>query len=191
MNVRDVVFAFAAPYVVAWLVAVASGRVRWLPVVASGETLAQNAIGKLTAGQRRALIGYHLPELVFSLVAIGIALGWQPNAGLDGTVLRWGLGGMAFVRLGLLIPVWRDVFGGRAASLTGPLRKIAWKARRALATENGPIVVLPVDAALYEAHEAGIAATIFYAPHSRHVVAVVANDASAVPSTLGPAAAGV
>lgn len=176
MRFFPIIVAFATPYVVAWLVAVAIQRIRFVPPQATAGTIAQNELGRLTASQRRALLGYHLPEIVFSLLAIVIAVVWQPDSGINGTVLRWGLGGMAFVRLGLLWPVLQDVFGGTVASLSGPLRKIQFRQRRALATEDGPIVVLPVEPTLFDAHEAGAPATIYFAPHSRQVVAVISNN---------------
>jgi hypothetical protein len=172
MTPTEIVFVFAAPYLLAWLTTVAVQRIAVLPITASPTTIARNTLGRLTPQQRRALLWYNLPEIVFGLAAILFAVGWQPNAGLNGTVLRWGLAGMALVRLGLLWPVWRDVLSGRVKTLSGPLRKIQFGSRRALAIENGPIVVLPVESALYAAYESNQPVTIFFTAHSKRVVAV-------------------
>lgn len=114
----------------------------------------------------------------YSVAALAIALVWNLGTGLDGTVLRWGLTGMALVRLGLSWPTWQDLFSGKVAALAGPLRKIQFHERRALATEDGPIVVLPVERSLFAAHEAGIPATIYYAAKSKRVVAVLPGRAA-------------
>ncbi|WP_025746014.1 hypothetical protein [Kallotenue papyrolyticum] len=171
MPLVEILLVFAAPYLLAlaaaWLVA----RSRVLPPQADPETLAQNRLGRLTARQRRALLIYYAPELIFALTALLLALLWRP-AGWSGAALRWGLLGMAVVRLGLCWPVWRDLFSGRVLALHGPLRKIQVGRSRALATEDGPFVVLPVEAALFAAHAAGTPATIFYTPFSKRVVAL-------------------
>jgi hypothetical protein len=172
MTLTEIVFVFAAPYLLAWLSTTAIQRLTILPITASPATVARNTLGRLTAEQRRALVLYNLPEIIFGIAAILFAVGWQPNAGLNGTVLRWGLGGMALVRLGLLWPVWRDLVTGRVKTLSGPLRKIQFGSRRALATEDGPIVVLPVERALYAAYDSGLPVTIFFTPYSKRVVAV-------------------
>lgn len=172
MTITEIIFVFAAPYVLAWLTTNLTQRMNILPITPSPATSARNNLGRLTSRQRQALLLYNLPEIVFALAAIVFALGWQPNTGLNGTVLRWGLGGMALVRLGLLWPVWRDLVAGRVLALSGPLRKIQVRSRRALATEDGPMVVLPVEAAIYAAYDAAQPVTIFYTPFSKQVVAV-------------------
>lgn len=171
MTFTQIMIAFAAPYAAALLTAQAMQRLPLLSPNSSPPTLARNALGRLTARQRLALVLYHAPELVFALVVLLIALLWRID-GVNGHVLRWGLAGMAFVRLGLSWPAWRDCFTGRVASLSGPIRKIAFRQRRALATEDGPIVVLPVEPAIFSAHESGTPATIYFAQHSKRVVAV-------------------
>lgn len=178
MRPIDLLIAFAVPYFLAWLAAAVIQRLRVMPAEMPPAVVAQNALGRLSGAQRRALLVFSLPELVFSVTAIGIALGWNPGTGLDGTVLRWGLVGMALVRVGLSWPIWRDLVGGKVEHLAGPLRKIQFRERRALATEDGPIVVLPVDPGLYAAHEAGTPATIYYTPHSKRVVGVLPSEAS-------------
>ncbi|HEX6291336.1 MAG TPA: hypothetical protein VFZ66_19285 [Herpetosiphonaceae bacterium] len=186
MSLPEVLFVFAAPYLLAWLTANAIRRVNMLPPTASPATIARNHLGRLTVQQRRALLLYNLPEIIFGLAAILFALGWQPDAGLQGTALRWGLAGMALVRLGLLWPVWRDLVGGKVSALSGPLRKIQFRSRLALATEDGPIVVLPVERALYAGYDAGQPVTIFYTPHSKRVVAVqpLAEDSARAASPV-------
>lgn len=173
MTLSEVIFVFVAPYLLAWLTANVTQRMNILPITPSPAANARNNLGRLTSRQRQALLLYNLPEIVFGLSAIVFAVGWQPNAGLNGTVLRWGLGGMALVRLGLLWPVWRDLVSGRVLSLSGPLRKIQFRSRRALATEDGPMVVLPVEGAIYAAYDAAQPVTIFYTPFSKQVVAVL------------------
>ncbi len=173
MRPVEMLFAFATPYVLAWLSAEVVQRLRVVPTSAAPGAVAQNALGRLTRLQRWALLIYSVPELMFSLAALLIALVWNPGTGLDSAVLRWGLAGMALVRLGLSWPTWQDLVSGRAAMLAGPLRKIQFRERRALATEDGPIVVLPVERALFAAHEAGVPATIYYAAKSKRVVAVL------------------
>lgn len=172
MTLTEVIFVFAAPYLLAWLTANATQRLNVLPVTPTPAASARNNLGRLTVRQRQALLLYSLPEIIFGLSAIVFALGWQPDAGLNGTVLRWGLAGMALVRLGLLWPVWRDLVSGRVVSLSGPLRKIQFRSRRALATEDGPLVVLPVEGAIYAAYDSAQPVTIFYTPFSKRVVAV-------------------
>ncbi len=172
MSLTEVVFVFAAPYLLAWLTTLALQRVNILPITASPTTIARNTLGRLTAQQRRSLLAYNLPEIIFGLAALLFAWGWQPTSGLNGTVLRWGLAGMALVRLGLLWPVWRDLGSGRVSALSGPLRKIQFGSRRALATEDGPMVVLPVESTIYAAYDSGQPVTIYYTPHSKRVVAV-------------------
>ena len=179
MRPVDLLLAFAVPYVLAWLVSAVIKRLRVMPTEMAPSAVAQNALGRLTGAQRWSLVAYSVPELVFSIAALAIAVIWRPTTGLDGSVLRWGLAGMALVRLGLSWPIWRDLAGGQVLSLAGPLRKIQFRERRALATEDGPIVVLPVDQALFAAHEAGIPATIYYAPHSKRVVGVLPGIAAA------------
>jgi hypothetical protein len=172
MVLTEVVFVFAAPYLLAWMIAHITQRVNILPITASPATLARNNLGRLSTRQRQALLLYSLPEIVFGLTAIVFALGWQPSAGFNVAALRWGLAGMALVRLGLLWPVWRDLLSGRVLSLRGPLRKIRVGARRALATEDGPLLVLPVEGAIYAAYDDALPVTIFYTPFSKRVVAV-------------------
>ncbi len=172
MSLSEVIFIFAAPYILAWLTTIALQRVNVLPITASPTTIARNTLGRLTPRQRRSLLVYNLPEIVFSIAALLFAWGWQANAGLDATALRWGLAGMALVRLGLLWPVWRDLASGRVEALSGPLRKIQFGSRRALATEDGPMLVLPVESGIYAAYDAGQPVTIYYTPHSRRVVAL-------------------
>lgn len=172
MFAREAVPALIAPFILAWIVAFFVQRLRVLPAHATPETLALNHAGKLSGAQRRSLALYAAPELVFTLTAMGIAIAWNPDAGLQGTVLRWGLGGMALVRFSLSANAWSDILSGRVEALRGSLRKIQFRRRYALATENGPIVVLPVERTIYEAHEAGVSATIYYVPHSKQVVAV-------------------
>lgn len=178
MSYTSIALALAAPYAVALLLALLMRRVRIIAPDASEATLAQNTLGRLTGRQRAALALYHAPELAFAMTALLVALAWQPD-GLNGAVLRWGLAGMALVRLGLSWPAWRDIAGGRVASLSGPLRKIAFREQRALATEDGPLVVLPVEPAIWGAFEPGTPATIFYAPYSKRVVAVTPQPAAA------------
>ncbi len=173
MRPVEMLFAFVTPYVLAWLAAAIVKRFSVVPSAATPDAVAQNALGRLTRTQRWALLVYSIPELVFSLVALSIALIWNPGIELDGTVLRWSLVGMALVRLGLSWPTWQDLVSGRAATLAGPLRKIQFRERRALATEDGPIMVLPVERRLFAAHEAGVPATIYYAAQSKRVVAVL------------------
>ena len=172
MNPTEVIFVFAAPYLLAWMTTMVTQRMNILPITPSPAASARNNLGRLTARQRQALLLYNLPEIIFGLAAILFAFGWQPNAGLNGTVLRWGLGGMALVRLGLLWPVWRDLVSGRVLALSGPLRKIQFRSRRALATEDGTMVVLPVESAIFAAYEAAQPVTIFYTPFSKQVMAV-------------------
>lgn len=167
----EILVVFATPYLLALAAAGLVARIRVLPLQADPATLAQNRLGRLTARQRRALLIYHAPELIFALAALLLALLWHP-AGWNGAALRWGLLGMAVVRLGLSWPVWRDLFSGRVLALHGPLRKIQVGHSRALATEDGPLVVLPVEAALFAAHAAGQPITIFYTPFSKRVVAL-------------------
>ena len=177
MTAIQVLGAFAVPYLLAWLTALIVQRLSILPLDAPPEMIADNTAGRLNSRQRLALLVYNLPELVFGLTAVLIAILWRP-AGLNGTVIRWGLVGMALVRLGISWPVWRDLLASRVVALSGPLRKIQFRQRRALATEDGPVVVLPVERALYDLHESGVAATIYYTPHSKRVVAVVAGEAA-------------
>ncbi len=178
MRPVEMLFAVVTPYVLAWLTAVIVQRLSLVPTVAAPDAVAQNSLGRLTRAQRWALLVYSVPELVFSVAALAIALVWNLGTGLDGTVLRWGLTGMALVRLGLSWPTWQDLFSGKVAALAGPLRKIQFHERRALATEDGPIVVLPVERSLFAAHEAGIPATIYYAAKSKRVVAVLPGRAA-------------
>jgi len=176
--VSQTILAFATPYALALLATLLVQRLRLLPSSAPAGTLAQNALGRLSARQRLALLLYHAPELIFALAALLIAWFWHPE-GFNGAALRWGLAGMALVRLGLSWPAWRDLIAGRVASVSGPLRKIAFRHHRALATEDGPVVVLPVEASIWSAYEAGVPATIFFAPRSKRVVAVQAQPAVA------------
>jgi hypothetical protein len=171
MSLSQTIIAFATPYALALLATLLVQRLRLLPSSVPVGTLAQNTLGRLSGRQRLALALYHAPELIFALAALLIAFFWRPE-GLNGAALRWGLAGMALVRLGLSWPVWRDLFAGRVASLSGPLRKIAFRHHRALATEDGPLVVLPVESAIWSAYESGVPATIFFAPYSKRVVAV-------------------
>ena len=189
MSPTEIIFVFAAPYLLAWLTTMVTQRMNILPITPSPATSARNNLGRLTARQRQALLLYNLPEIVFGLAAILFAVGWQPNAGLNGTVLRWGLGGMALVRLGLLWPVWGDLVSGRVLALSGPLRKIAFRSRRALATEDGPMVVLPVERAIYAAYESAQPVTIFYTPFSKQVVAVQPVGTEPAPIDASMAAA--
>jgi hypothetical protein len=172
MILTELILVIAAPYLLAWLIANITQRINILPITPSPATIARNNLGRLTARQRQALLLYSLPEIVFGLTAIVFALGWQPEGDLNGTALRWGLGGMALVRLGLLWPVWRDLLSGRVLALHGPLRKIQVGARHALATEDGPLLVLPVEGAIYAAYENALPVAIFYTPFSKRVVAV-------------------
>jgi hypothetical protein len=176
MGPAQTLIAFVLPYLFAWLTAAVVQRISVVSPKVTADIAAQNALGRLTAKQRWALLVYGLPELMFSIVAVFIAVFWNPGTGLDGTVLRWGLAGMALVRLGISWPMWQDIAAGRVDALTGPLRKIQFRKRRALATENGPVVVLPVEQAVFAAHEAGVPATIYYAPNSKRVVAVLAGN---------------
>jgi|GEM_PF-5480958 len=173
MPLISIAIVLLIPYVLAWLVAFGLRHVPVLAEEAGSDVIAINTIGRLTSRQRRALLIYMLPEIVFSLSALLLALIWQPDLGLNGTMLRWALVGMALVRLGISWPTWRDLLDGKALALSGPLRKIQVREQRALATEDGPFVVLPVERALFAAHDAGTPVTIFYALHSRRVVAVV------------------
>lgn len=181
MTITEIIFVFAAPYLLAWLTTNVTQRMNILPITPSSATSARNTLGRLTSRQRQALLLYNLPEIVFGLAAIVFAAGWQPNAGLNGTILRWGLGGMALVRLGLLWPVWRDLVAGRVLALSGPLRKIQVRSRRALATEDGPLVVLPVEATIYAAYDSAQPVTIFYTPFSKQVVGVQPLSSEAAP----------
>ena len=173
MRPVELLIAFAVPYVLAWLASAVLARVQVMPATMASAAVAQNALGRLTAAQRWALVAYSVPELVFCLAALAIAIFWNAGSGLDGAVLRWGLVGMALVRIGLSWPTWQDLAAGKVVALSGPLRKIQFRQRRALATEDGPIVVLPVDRGLYGAHEAGVPATIYYVPRSKRVVGVI------------------
>lgn len=176
MLILEVTLAFATPYVLAWLSALLVQRARFLPTTPDEQSRAHNNQGRLSPLQRRALLLYIAPELLFSVAAVLIALLWQPNAGENSVALRWGLGGMAFVRLGLSARVFQDVWSGQIRTLTGPLRKIQVGQRRALATEDGPFVVLLVERGLFDAYAAGIPATIVFAAHSKRVVAVLARE---------------
>ena len=187
MPIAEIILAFAAPYVVAWVAAFAIQRIRCLPLQPDQDALALNNRGRLGATQRRALLLYMLPELLFSLVALVIAMVWQPAAGPNSAALRWGLAGMALIRLGLSAPLVQDIIGGQIRTLRGPLRKIQFRERRALATEDGPFVVLPVERALFDAYPAGVPATIVFAAQSKRVVAVVARAAEQ--ESVMPAAA--
>lgn len=188
MLILEVTLAFATPYVLAWFATMLVQRTRLLPTTPDPESLARNNQGQLSALQRRALLMYVAPELLFSVAAVLIALVWQPDAGPNSVALRWGLGGMAFVRLGLSAPVFQDMWAGQIRTLTGPLRKIQVGQRQALATEDGPFVVLPVERALFEAYAAGIPATIVFTPKSKRVVAVLAREQATAPG-LAPVAA--
>lgn len=188
MLILDVTLAFAAPYVLAWLSTLLVQRARFLPTSPDSQSRARNSQGQLSPLQRRALLLYIAPELIFSVAAVLIALLWQPDAGPNSAALRWGLGGMAFVRLGLSARVFQDLWSGQIRTLTGPLRKIQVGQRCALATEDGPFVVLPVERALFDAYAAGIPATIVFAANSKRVVAVLARE-SAEAGGLAPATA--
>ena len=171
MRPAETLIAFTTPYIVAWVAMLIVQRVGVVSPVAAPHVAAENAIGRLTSAQRWSLFVYSVPELLFCLSAIIIALVWKP-AGLNGAVLRWGLVGMALVRFSISWPMWQDLIGGKVSAIAGPLRKIQFRQRRALATEDGPIMVLPVDRTLFAAHEAGTPTTIYYAQHSKRVVAV-------------------
>lgn len=188
MVILAVALAFVAPYVLAWLAAMLVQRTQFLPTAPDAGSRDRNKQGQLSALQRRALLLYIAPELLFSVAATVIALLWQPDAGPNSVALRWGLGGMAFVRLGLSAPVFQDLWACQIRTLSGPLRKIQVGQRRALATEDGPFVVLPVERALFDAYEAGIPATIVFTPNSKRVVAVLARETDSV-AGLTPAAA--
>jgi hypothetical protein len=188
MLILEVLLAFAAPYLLAWLSALLMQRAQFLPVTPDASSRDRNSQGRLSALQRRALLLYIAPELLFSVAATVIALAWQPDAGPNSAALRWGLGGMAFVRLGLSAPVFQDVLAGQIRTLTGPLRKIQVGQRRALATEDGPFVVLPVEHAIFDAYAAGVPATIVFAPNSKRVVAVLARETTEA-AALTPATA--
>lgn len=181
MPVAATVLVLVAPFVLTFVVAAIVQRLAILPSTPNAETAALNTVGKLTAAQRAGLLAYAAPEIIFSLTALTLAIVWVPSDDLRVLALRWGLGGMALVRIGLSWPMWRDIFGGRVATLSGPLRKIAVGNRRALATEDGPIVVLPVEHAIYNAHAANAPATIFYARHSKQVVGVISEQTVAAP----------
>lgn len=185
MFAREAILALVGPYLLASAIAFFVQRIRILPAHASEETLALNHAGKLTGAQQRALLLYAAPELVFTVTALLLAILWQPDAGLQGAVLRWGLAGMALVRFSLSAYVWSDLLSGKVEMLRGPLRKIQFRKRHALATEDGPIVVLPVERSIYEAHAAGAPATIYYTPHAKYVVAVV-SEPGATEATLAP-----
>lgn len=188
MLIFEVALALAAPYVLAWIAALLVQRASFLPAAPDAESLRRNQQGRLSSLQRRALLLYIAPELLFSLTALLTALLWQPEAGPNSVALRWGLGGMALVRLGLCAPAVQDLLAGQIRTLSGPLRKIQVRQRRALATEDGPFVVLPVERALFDAYDAGVQATIIFVPNSKRVVAVLARAAEPAPG-LAPAAA--
>lgn len=189
MLILEVMLAFVVPYLLAWVAALLVQRAQMLPPRASSATLARNEAGRLTGAQRRALLYYAAPELLFTLAAILIALWWQPVAGPNSAALRWGLAGMAVVRVGISTPLWADLIAGRVELVRGPLRKIQFGQRRALATEDGPLLVLPVERGIFTAYEAGAPATIFYTPHTKRVVAVVARATATAPTDTLPAPA--
>jgi hypothetical protein len=171
MNAIEIMVVLALPYVLAFAATLTVQRMSVLPAGYDSAAQRANAAGRMTATQRRALAIYSMPELVFIGAALLLALLWQAD-GWNGLALRWGLGGIALVRAGISLPTWRDLLAGGVSALHGPLRKIAFRQQRALATENGPVVVLPVEARLYEAHEAGAPVTIFYATYAKRVLAV-------------------
>ncbi len=178
MRPAEILIAFAAPYLLAWMAMLVVQRQSVVSPAVAPQVAAENALGRLAPAQRRGLLLYSVPELLFCVSAVIIAIAWQP-AGLNGAVLRWGLAGMALVRFSLSWPMWQDLASGKVAAIAGPLRKIQFQQRRALATEDGPIMVLPVDRTLFAAHEAGQQATIYYVPHSKRVVAVLPANSPA------------